>query len=129
MVSVAKDQAAKLAQVARARSRWTLRTFCITEVTGLIHHHHAQPIAGVEKLGGRRIVAATVSVGAHLLQPLDAPLEEPVRNRDADAGVVLVIARPLDLDAFTVENKSAIRVEVAGSDAEGRSYVVDSFAA
>ena len=83
MIAVAPDQALELAiQVGASLPSRRLSSM----------HQHAEPVAGVEQFGRRRVVRRAIGVAAHLLQLLDAEFLQPVRQGRADAGVVLVIA-------------------------------------
>ena len=114
MVTVAADQAFELAQALGIRRHHA----------GLVHHQHAQTVAGVKQLGRGRIVGSAVGIRAHLLEALDAVGLQPVRERRAHAGMVLVIARALDFHGLAVQEKSLIRVETNGADTELRFEAV-----
>ena len=62
---------------------------------------------------------------AHLLQLLDAEVLQAIRQRRADAGVILVIARALDLHRLAVEEEALVGVEVNRADAERRLVAID----
>ena len=85
------------------------------EIAILIHHQHAQPIAGIEKLRRRRIVRGPVGVGTHFLQPANAEIPERIRHRNAYAGVVLVVARSQQLERLVIEEKSLVGIEADGA--------------
>ena len=88
------------------------------ELAALVHHQHADSVAGFEQLGCRGIVGAAVGVAAHLLEAADAEILEAVAHRDADAGVVLVVAGALDHVGLAVEQEALFGVEGEGADAE-----------
>ena len=46
------------------------------KIAVLVHHEHAETVAGVQKLGRGRVVRAAVGVGAHLLEFADAEVPE-----------------------------------------------------
>ena len=64
--------------------------------------------------------------GSHLV--LQVQVDEAIGQRCANAGVVLVIARALDLDGFSVERKSFVWIKDSGAHAEVDLLGVDSFA-
>jgi len=39
-----------------------------TQQAVFVHHQHAQPVAGFEQLGRRRIVRGAIGIAAHLLE-------------------------------------------------------------
>ena len=96
------------------------------EVAVLVHDQHAQAVAGVEELGGGRVVRAAVGVGAHFLQPAHAEIPERVRHGDADPGVVLVVADALELERLVVEEKALVGVEADRAEAAGGGDFVDA---
>ena len=115
MIAIAANQARELAQrllVRRHDSRF-------------VDHQHAQPVADLQQFGGGRVVRGPIRVAAQLLQSLDAPLEQSVRHGGAHAGVVLMIARALELDRSAVEQEPALCIELDAAHAEGRVGGID----
>ena len=70
-----------------------------------------------------------VSVAAHFLEPRDAIILQPVRERRTDARVVLMVARALEDIGLAVENEAFVEVEADGADAEGVVYLSTSIPA
>jgi len=60
-----------------------------------VHHQHAQPVAGFEQLGRRRIVRGAIGIAAHLLEPGNAEILKLVGHGRAHARVVLMVASAL----------------------------------
>ena len=89
------------------------------EVAGLVHHEHAQAVADIEQLPGRWIVRGAVGVRTHLLQFTDAELPDRIRYGNADARMILVIARALQFKRPVVEKKSLLRIESNRAEAAG----------
>ena len=115
VIAVAPDHALELAPGLGLRA----------EEARLVEHQHAQPIAGVEQLGRRRVVRRAIGVAAHLLEPLDAEGLQRVGKRRAHAGVVLMVARALQLDVPVVQEEPVVGVEAQRANAEGRLAAVD----
>ncbi len=118
VIPVAPDELVPLAQVQRIAA----------EQPVLVHDQHAEAVAGIEQLRGGRVVRGANGVAAEFLQLLEAECLQRVRNRGADAGVVLVIAGAVDLIVFAVEQKAEVRVEGHGADAENGFLAVDNLA-
>ena len=59
-------------------------------------------------------------VAAHLLQLADAVILHRIRQRGAYAGVVLVIARPLQLHGLAVQEEALLRIKCNRANAKSR---------
>src|SRR5215831_10749758 len=59
-----------------------------------------------------------VGVRAHLLQPRDPVKLQTIRQRGANAGMILMIARAFQLDWLAVEKKALIGIEANAANAE-----------
>ena len=99
VVAVAPDHARHFRQVVRR----------VAQVSVLVHDQHPQPVAGVQQFGRGRVVRHAPGVAAHLLELRDAPGFQRVRDGDADARKVLVVARPLNLDRICRSGRSPFR--------------------
>ena len=90
-----------------------------------VDHQDAHPIARIEDCGRRRMMRRAIGVAAHRLQPFEPPDVQAVRHREADAGVVLMVAGALDLDRLAVEEKAVVRIEADRADAECARVAID----
>ena len=90
----------------------------------LVHDQHAKMVAGLEQLRGRRVVGGAIGVRAHFLQLGDAEILQPVGQRRAHAGVILVIACSLEEVGLAVEEETLLRVESERADAELRLLAI-----
>ena len=82
----------------------------IAQPAVFVHDDHAQPVAGVEQFGSHRLVRKAEGVAAHFLELFDLVIVHPVGQRHAEAGEILVVARPLDFEGLAVEEKSPVCV-------------------
>ena len=85
----------------------------VSSITSIPCRSHA-----FKERGRDGVVRGSVGVAAHLLQLLDAPVEDRVGNRDAHAREVLMVASALDLDVLPVEEETPLRIEAKGAHAE-----------
>jgi len=69
-------------------------------------------------------VGTPIGVRSHLFQLAEAELQERIRNRHTHAGVVLVAADALNLDAPIIEEKAALRIEANGPKSTFRSDLI-----
>ena len=69
-----------------------------------------------------------IGVAAEFLQLRDAEILQRIRQRRADAGHVLVIAGAFEFVRLAVQQKSFVRVERDGADAELGFFAVNDFA-
>ena len=88
-VAIALDHGFKLRQALGAG----------THLAGLAHHHHAHAVAGFHPLRRGHVVRSAHGVAAHLAQHAEPEPLQAVGHRRAHAGVILVIAGALNLDA------------------------------
>lgn len=71
------------------------------------------------------MVRRAISVGTHRLQPLKPPDVEAVGHREADAGMILVVACTLNLHRCAVEEKAVVGIEADRTDAEAADRAID----
>ena len=120
MIAVARDHVGQVArsplvEVAVVAVLRRLRFGLAPLVEGLGHHQEAHAVAEVEELGCVRIVAGADGVAAHLLQQSEAPLPDSLRHRCAHRASIVVQADAVQLDAFAVQQKSLVRIELRWS--------------
>ena len=94
-------------------------------VEGLVHHQHAEAVARVEHPPAHRVVRAAQGVEAGVLQDLDAAFVGPRDGRRADHAIVVVDARPAELNCFAIDAQAALGVDLNRADAKGRGLAVD----
>ncbi len=92
---------------------------------GLVHDENAHPVAGVEDGAVGGVMRRAIGVAAHRLELLEPPDVQAVGHREADAGMILVVAGALDLDRLAVEEKAVVRIEADAADAEPGLVAVD----
>ena len=110
MVAVAADHALELRESVLRRGH----------LPRLGDDQHAQAVAGVEQRRRRRVVRAAPGVRAQMLEARDPPFVQGIGNRRADAGVVVVVARALELERPAVEEEALRGIERDRADAERR---------
>lgn len=71
----------------------------------------------------------TICDGAHLFQLLNPECLDPIRQGDAHAGVILMVASPLDLYWLVVQEKTPVAIKPDRSDAKRRFAPISSFTA
>ena len=128
--SLAMDQMATLGWF-RSRRIWPShrrRFSCVAaEQAVFIHDQHPQPVAGLEQFRRGRVVRGADGVATHLLEFRDAEILQGIRQRRADARVVLVIAGALEFVVLAVQQKTFFHVEPDGADAKRGFLAVNNF--
>lgn len=96
-------------------------------VVGLIHHEHAEPVAGVQHGLADRVVRAPERVEPGLLEQLHAPFVRAGDGRRADDTVVVVDAGAAQLDRLAVDPQSVVGIELERADPEGNArFIADT---
>ena len=95
-----------------------LRAFRVAQVPVLVHDQHPEFVAGVQDFGVGRVVGRPPGVAADLFEPCNAIIFQTVRDGNADAREVLVVAHALNLDVLAVEEKTLVGVKTDRADAE-----------
>ena len=90
----------------------------------LVHHHHAKPVAGVQKGLAARIVGASHCVETCLFQQLHPALLRPVDGRGAQDAIVVVDASPPKLHCFSIDAQPMARIQLKGAHTEGRLILI-----
>ena len=114
MIAVAPDHVLKLCQAFRIRGQHAR----------LVEHQHPEFVAGVEQFRSRWVVRGADPVAAHFLELPHAEILHRIRQRHADAGVILVVARPLDLDGLAVQQEALVGIELEVANAEARLVAI-----
>src|SRR5581483_6251459 len=78
-------------------------------------------------LRSRRIVRGTNCVAAELFQLPDTECLQRVRDRRANAGVILMIACAVNLVSLAVQQKTALRIKTERANPESRLLLIDDF--
>ena len=128
MIAVAQYQARKVPVFHSRDAGGGLVHVGVTQVAVFRNHQDAHAVAVIEHDGRDRIVRQTDGIAAHLLQPFQAPFDQPVRQRHTHSRMILVIVDTLDFDAFPIEEKSAVGVEANLPHAKRRGDLVNNFA-
>ena len=105
-----------------------LRLAAFPAVERFVHHHHAQAVAQIEQFRRGRIVAGADGVAAHFLQDLNLPLQRAGVDGRAERAEVVMVANAVERHALAVQQKSVVRRELDGADAERRFVAVHQFA-
>ena len=92
---------------------------------GLVDDHHAQRVAGIQKLGRGGIMRGAIGVAAHALELFDAPVLKTVGKRRTDTGMVLMATGAFQLDGLGVQQEATGGVEHGGADTEGLLDAID----
>src|SRR6266849_203025 len=79
-------------------------------VERLIDHQHAEPVAGVQERGRRRIVAATNRVKTIRLHQFDPTLFGPINSNRTQRSIVMVQATAPQLKRLAIDAKTLYRV-------------------
>jgi hypothetical protein len=72
-------------------------------------------------------VGGADGVATHFLKNAEAESLKPVRERRANAGVVVMIACALNLDGLSVEEKAFVGIELYGADTKRYALGVTRF--
>ena len=117
MIAVAFHQTFELAHVFRSTVEQAL----------LVHHQHAQAIAGVEQFGSGGVVAAAVGIGAHVFEQCNPVELQVIGQGTAYSRVVLMAIDAVEFDGFAVE-EDAIGFDFNLADAVADALFVEQFA-
>ena len=77
-------------------------------IKGFNHQHHAQFIAQLHQLGSRHVVGGADGIGSHILQQLHLMAEGRTVDGSSQRTQVVVVADPLELGGYTVEEESQL---------------------
>ena len=77
----------------------------------LLNDQNAQTVAQVKNFRGHGIMARPVSIATDLFQLHKPPFLELVSNGRSNSCMVLMHVHAFELDTFTVEEKSPVRVK------------------
>ena len=83
-------------------------------------HQHPHLVARVEQFRRWLVVRAPIRVRPHLLQSLDSEILQPVRQRLADSGHVLMIGHALNFHMLPVDENAVGRINRNGSHPKRR---------
>ena len=108
MVAVAKDHIPQLSEL----------LFVYAQLAVLVDHQNPEFVAKVEHCGGGGIVGAAHGIEAVFLKLQKAVAPEFVRHGDAYSCMVQVQVASLQLHALSVKEKSLLRIEPDGPQAE-----------
>ena len=88
-------------------------------VKRLLHHQHADPVAGVQQRFRGRIMGKTHGIESRLLQQLDPALLCPREGCRPHRPVVMVDTAAAQQDLLPVDQQSVLRIQRKAADPEG----------
>ena len=94
-------------------------------VKAFVPNHEPHPIAKIEQLGRRRVVACTNRINAHVAHDLQLSLHGPRIERRAERPLIVVQIHAMELDTATVEMKTIIGREFEFTDAKSRRFAIE----